>query len=427
MLTVAPKPFAPESLGGAFRGEPHWSYPSLWPGLHASHEAPPPDHPGEVIGTTRLLGGFVRPKGSDAGPLWAINGNHGNMYLFTADGLFVATLFKDMRQGQSWAMPAAQRGLRLNDLTLHDENFWPNLTQTADGQIYLVDGGRTSLVRVDGLDSLRRLPNGTLRLTEADLRLAQGYLVECEARRQKDQGQGVLNVLLRRSAPVVDGKLDDWAGAEWVDIDKRGVAAYFDSNSKPYDVTAAVAVADDRLFAAFRTGDRELLRNSGETPNALFKTGGALDLMIGTDTGADPKRQTPVAGDIRLLVTQVKGKTRALLYRAVVPGTREPVPFSSPWRTISIDRVDDISDQVQLAAAEGNYEFSVPLKVLGLHPAAGQVLKGDLGILRGNGFQTVQRVYWSNKATGLTSDVPSEAMLTPTLWGRWALQMGKRG
>ena len=99
MLTVAPKPFAPESLGGAFRGEPHWSYPSLWPGLHASHEAPPPDHPGEVIGTTRLLGGFVRPKGSDAGPLWAINGNHGNMYLFTADGLFVATLFKDMRKG----------------------------------------------------------------------------------------------------------------------------------------------------------------------------------------------------------------------------------------------------------------------------------------------------------------------------------------
>ena len=35
-----------------------------------------------------------------------------------------------------------------------------------------------------------------------------------------------------------------------------------------------------------------------------------------------------------------------MVYRPVVPGTLEPVPFSSPWRTITIDRVDDVSDQV---------------------------------------------------------------------------------
>ena len=46
----------------------------------------------------------------------------------------------------------------LNDLTLHDENFWPSITQTADGKVYLVDGGRTRLVRVDGLETIRRLP-----------------------------------------------------------------------------------------------------------------------------------------------------------------------------------------------------------------------------------------------------------------------------
>jgi hypothetical protein len=31
----------------------------------------------------------------------------------------------------------------------------------------------------------------------------------------------------------------------------------------------------------------------------------------------------------------------------------------------------------------------------------------------------VHRVYWTNKATGLTSDIPSEAELTPHLWGKW--------
>jgi hypothetical protein len=42
-----------------------------------------------------------------------------------------------------------------------------------------------------------------------------------------------------------------------------------------------------------------------------------------------------------------------------------------------------------------------------------------IGLLRGNGFQTLQRVYWSNKATGITADVPSEAELTPQLWSEW--------
>ena len=45
----------------------------------------------------------------------------------------------------------------------------------------------------------------------------------------------------------------------------------------------------------------------------------------------------------------------------------------------------------------------------------------DLGVLRGSNFQTTQRVYWSNKATAITADVPSEAELTPKLWGKWRI------
>jgi hypothetical protein len=419
VLTTPPNPFSPYSVGAVFKGEPRWAYPSPWPGLHASHESPPPGFPGMAIGTTRLLGDFVTPRGSDAGPLWAINGNQGNMYLFTADGLFVAELFRDVRRGPTWSMPVGQRGMLLNDLTLHDENFWPSITQARDGQVYLLDGARSSLVRVDGLETIRRLPETTVTLGADDLARARAYFVETEAARQMDQGSGTMKVSLRATVPVVDGLLDDWSGADWVGIDKSGVAAYFDSSSKPYDVRGAVAVSGDRLYAAFRTGDPNLLRNSGEMPNALFKTGGALDLMIGADVSADEKRSKPVDGDARLLVTKAKNRTVAVLYRAVVPGTADPVPFSSPWRTITLDRVEDVSAQVQLAGTNGNYEISIPLAALGLKAQAGQRIKGDLGILRGNGFQTVQRVYWANKASGITADVPSEAELTPRLWGRW--------
>lgn len=419
VLTVGPKPFAAQSMGGSYKGVAKWSYPSPWPGLHASHESPAPDRPGQIIGTTRLLGGFVTPKNSDAGPLWSINGNQGNMYLFTADGLFVATMFKDVRQGPLWKMPVATRNMDVTHLSLHDENFWPSITQTADGQIYLVDGANTCIVRVDNVESIQRLPDSEITISADDLAKGRAYFQEKEIARQKNQGQGTLTVALRADAPTVDGKADDWKNAAWVDIDKSGVAAYFNSDSKPHDVTGAVAVSGNMLYAFFRTGEKELLRNTGETPNAPFKNGGALDLMIGTNSKADGKREKPAEGDLRLLITKVKNKTLALAYRAVVPGTKDPVPFSSPWRTINIDRVEDVSADVKLEGVDGNFEVAIPLEKLGLKPSAGMTIRGDIGILRGDSGQTMQRVYWSNKATGITADVPSEAELTPKLWGTW--------
>lgn len=419
-------PLSPYSLTGVLKGEPRWSYPNLWPGLHASHEAPVPDFPGELIGVTRLLGPPVTPKGSDVGPILAFNGNMGPMFLLTADGLFVATLFQDVRTGKPWSMPVAERGMLLNEVAPHDENFWPSITQTADGLVYVQDGARSSLVRVDNLESLRRLPPQPLTVTEADLLKAREVQTRNELARQQAMGNGTLKIAVGTQAPTVDGKLDDWQGHDWAAVDLRGTAANFNSDSRPYSVHAAARVAGDRLYLAWRTTEKDLLRNSGENPIAPFKTGGCLDLMLGTDPGADPKRANPVAGDLRLLVTRLKDKTqdktRATLYRAVVPGTAKPVGFSSPWRTITLDRVDDISAEVEFAASgDGLFEVSVPLAVLEWKPKPGSTVKADLGILRGDGANTLQRVYWSNKGTAIVSDVPSEAQLTPALWGRWEL------
>jgi hypothetical protein len=420
ILTTAPKPFPASAIAGVKNGVPMWSYPSLWPGLHASHEAPVPDRPGVVVGHTRLVGDIITPTKDT--PMFLLNGNHGPVYVFTVDGLFVGQIFQEMRVGRPWSMPLAQRGMLLNDITPSDENFWPFVTQTADGSVYLVAGRPNCIVKVEGLETVRRLPPREIAVSADDLDRARDAMAKAEAARQAAQGRGLLVVPIRKEAPVVDGKLDDWADAEWIDIDKRGTRAYFNSDRRPYDVTAAARVSGDRLIVAWRTGDKDLLRNSGEAPTALFKTGGALDIMIAADPKADPKRTHPVAGDQRLLVTQVAGKTRAILYQAVVPGTKEPVPFSSPWRTITLDRVTDVSDKIALAAADGNYELAVPLALLGLEPRPGLVLQGDLGILRGQGGVTTQRVYWSNKATAIVADVPSEAELRPSLWGRWKFE-----
>lgn len=422
VVTQGIQPFHRYSLSGAKDGKPMWSYPDLWPGLHAGHSAPVPSFPGELIAATRLLGGTFTLKGTDAGPLWAINSNHGMVYIFTADGLFVSTLFEPMRTGKPWNMPVAERGMSLKGISLREENFWPGITATAAGEVYLVDGDRSSIVKLDGLQSIERLPLTKIEVTGEDLKKSIAFQVSTETARQQNAGNGVLKAVIMNTPVVVDGKLDDWKDAAWVDIDKRGVRANFNSNSKPYNVTGAAAVSGERLYAAYRTGDAALLRNSGEIATAPFKTGGALDLMISTSPGADVKRSVPVAGDMRLLVTLVKGKPHALLYRAVVPGTKEAdeIPFSSPWRTVTFDRVDDITAQVEFAQGnDGNFEIAVPLSVLGLKPVLGMSVKGDIGILRGDGSQTLSRMYWNNKSTTIVSDVPSEAELTPGLWGTW--------
>ena len=155
VITLGVAPFDSHSISGMKGGKAVWSYPNPWPGLHASHHAARPTFPGQIIGVTRLMGGFVNPKGSDVGPLWAVNANMGNFYLFTRDGLFVATVFEDVRKGTLWKMPVARRGMPLKGISLHDENFWPSISQTPDGQVYIVDGANCSLVRLDGLE--RRL------------------------------------------------------------------------------------------------------------------------------------------------------------------------------------------------------------------------------------------------------------------------------
>jgi hypothetical protein len=323
-------------------------------------------------------------------------------------------------------MPVAQRGMQLNDITLHDENFFPTVTQIPDGGIYIESGALSALVKVNGLESIHRLPSFPVSVSSDDLKRTEGLAAYREGARQGTIGANILEIALLNQAPPMNGNPDSLAGdIHWAQIDHRGTAAYFNSNNKPYDVQGAVMIADGKLFALWKTSDPQLLKNSGEIENAPFKTGGALDLMIGTDPKADTKRIQPVAGDLRLLVTQVNSKTKAVLYRAVVPGTpiSQRVRFYAPWNGISFDSVTDVSNQVQLAVdGKGDFEVAVPLDLLGLMPQDGLKIKGDIGILRGDGAQTTQRIYWNNKATAIVSDVPTEAMLTPGLWGIWEFQ-----
>ncbi len=431
-----------------------WTYPNRWPSLHAANWGEksrilriPPPAPGLMVGTTRILGQPVVPAGSDAGEIWAITGNMGSKYLMTTDGIFVATLFADRRTPGAFAhVPSAERGTLLNDVTPGEENFWPAITQTSDGSIYLhtmISGGgiltHAAIVRVDGLQTIRRLKPLALHLSPDRLAATHAFLLDREAQRIRREGRQTYRVPIDGEPIVVDGKLADWAGRTWVTIGE------VPSNNRWYKIEAAVAVNHGRLYASLRTAAERhslglLPLAQSKDVHQLLATGGAIELMVGTDPSADPNRMMATRGDLRLLISMVDGQPSALLCRPIATGASQPATFHSTWRDSSWASVEDVSDQVQLAWGEEDsaWELAVPVELLDLEIAPGMAVNADIGIIRTasvlldpsgrklandfggeSGYRTRQRLCWHNQATGFVADAAGEAMLAPALWGTW--------
>jgi len=203
----------------------------------------------------------------------------------------------------------------------------------------------------------------------------------------------------------------------------------------PYNSTFRIAFDATHLYVAYETRHMGPLKNLGNQWDRLFKTGGGVDLHLGVDPKAPPGRNRPAAGDLRLLMTYMGAEPVAALYRPVAPDA----PKSEAWKavspvwSVSFDQVKRLEGVRMARSQEGDgytLEAAIPLKAIGLKPKPQTRLKLDWGILATDpdGAQVLHRSYWSNKATSILSDAPSEAALHPALWGTLRiLDRGGRG
>jgi hypothetical protein len=185
---------------------------------------------------------------------------------------------------------------------------------------------------------------------------------------------------------------------------------------------AAAIIGAENLYLYYDTGDPKFPRNIGQEYPYLFKTGDAFDVML----RAHGRWQElfPGANEERLLITRAPGAdgkiaTRATFYRLREIGAdaAQKFRFTSPVGAVEFDRVEDVSAQIAAKRfGEGRVLITAPLELLGIDRNQTR-LNLDLGILRGDGTQTVQRLYWNNPDTSIVSDIPSEARLTPAQWG----------
>jgi hypothetical protein len=391
-----------------------WTYAVEQPGTHG-YAMGGPFHPGQVLGHFMIVGHETAPKG-DLGEFFVYSSNTGAWHIFTADGLLAGQIFHDLRErgAQSWTFPQHDRGMNLGRLTIGQEHFGGYMGRSfEDDKFYAVAGhNHASVVEIVGLDRFKR-KQGEVSISDASI--AETIAWERETQQRKMFERAPLVEAYRMQMPKLDGSLNEWGqpAARITGFDENDVIAAF-----------YVGFDNEHLYFAYRTFNLGPMKNSGEQLDRLFKSGAAVDMQLGLNPDAPADRKAPVEGDIRLLMSVVKGKPVGVLYRAVVPGT----PPDKTWQVVSpvgratFDEVRVI-DPLLMKVVEDDYgyvaEGAVPLSTLGLKITDGLRIKFDWGMLvtDASGNQVNQRIYWANKATAIVADAPSEAVLTPHLWG----------
>ena len=357
-------------------GKHLWTYPNRWSNVHGSHNAPLPET-GVLQGSMAMLGMAPFDQAAD---VFFLNGNHGRCFLLTSDGIYLDECFTDVRVSYL-----------KNEYRLGGEIFGGMFDRAEKGGAYYVQIGHGPyrIYQLHGIDAAKRI-KGTIQVSADQVAAAE---------------RGTLRKLAEKQIPKT---LQLPGEIRW-------------DQSGKFKVLLRAAVEGEHLQLTWKVEDPSPWINTGRDWTTLFATGDTVDLQIGVNPGADPKRRDPVVGDQRLLIAPFEGKPIAVLYQHRKPGGANPIEFTSPWRGAQVDHVERLSDvHIEVNRSQLGYqiEAKIPLVALGLMRTS-QALRADFGVTFGDaeGTETQLRSYWSNPATMLVDDIPGEIMLHPALWG----------
>ena len=397
-------------------GAVQWSYRNRYPGVHGSHDAPMPA-PGLLIGPLKICG--VARINDTIGNVMLLRGNMGQDFLYTTDGLYIGALFQDGRLPGDDLPPTLEKlkGMPLEMFSQGGEPFNGWFGKQSDGAIRLTTGmaRETGMVlRVGGLDTIRRFDAGILRVDETALAAARSF----KPAQTASAGAPTPTYAIQKTphAPPPGGQSAEWSALPGLSIARPGL---------PDHATVKLAYDETTLYALFDVADSTPWRNEGKDFSRLFKTGDAVDIQLGANPSAKATT-APQAGDLRILISQLNGKPVAVLMQPVDPSAPPSAhrTYSSPVGSKAFDRVQILENvRVSVNVLEGRYivTAAIPLADLHLNAHPGVTIRGDVGFISSNaaGVIDIARTYWANPHTNLVSDLPLEAWLSPDQWGQF--------
>lgn len=397
-----------------YTGELLWSYRNDYPGVHGSHSAGMQEKYGVMIGTLKMMGTFHNNVGDK---FTVIRGNQGCDYVMTEDGYYVATLMQDSRL-VALALPKDMKpGYNMNEFTEGPEPFGGNGSTHSDGvsRFIISSGGRVAIVvRLEGMDTIKHIKPVKFKATLSELEKCWNWV------EPKEEQSGVeiekadkYEMMYAAKGFNLDGAADDWSGYQALRVDADGAAEYAD---------VRLAWNEQNLYALFEVRDDSPMVNNAPEYTRLFKFGDVCDINLSAsgNTQKDIKE-----GDIRILLSKYNGEPVAVLMKQIdslKTGT-ESMQYSSPVTTTLYDTVKIITEaEVVINVTDTGYtvEAQIPWTALNFNsPSTETKMTGDVGLVTGDEFgsKNLARIYYFNKDTGLTSDLPNEAKCYPEKWG----------
>jgi len=411
------RPGAYVSAVDTVTGKLKWHYPNPYPGVHGSHHATMPK-PGVIMGPLKITG--TAKINDQVGSVFGMRGNLGQDFYMTTDGLFISSMFQDFRlPGQVLPDTEAELyGMPIETFSLGPESFNGWFGKQDDGKIRTVTGitgPAGTILEIKGFETIKKFT------VSKPVQVAAQDLVKADADNISRMTKAATpkNYQVKKLAAdfKLDGKSTEWQDIPEMKLERKGA---------PYRGSAKMAYDDKNLYLLYTVDDSSPWLNGGKDFTRLFKTGDSVDLFLNVDPklGKDAKRAKPAAGDVRILISQLNGKTATVLTMPIDPSASEDkkVLYQSPVMTKKHDRVEVMTEAQIKVEKQGNryvVEAAIPLSTIGLVPTKGMTLRGDLGFISSDptGMLNAARTYWSNKNTNLVSDLPQESWFTPQAWG----------
>ena len=357
----------------------------LW---EAGRKAPNFAKPGEIYNPW-VMAGLLGDKAV------AISDESGGMiHFYSPDGFYIGRIFEDFARGDGQPGPYLFNG----------ESFSGQVREFPDRKefrymAYMSQMDSRAFV-LEGVDAPTAMLTGNVSLS-------QHY----GAKRASEEA-AFLSQLAK--APALDGSLAGW----------DQIAPLVIRSGEKDVAFVRLALSGDNLFFRFEVKDASPLANSEPDPKIAFKGGDTVDLYF----GHSGERKDPGAGDVRVLIGLHNGIPTLVGMKPKTEGPKSPQTYSNP---AGFKRTFDFVGQIEGAEASAKkspagYTVSgrVPLsffKPLVFSP--GTELRFDADVLGSDpsGQKTVTRTFWHSAGDSvltLTQDLPTEAWLYPSYWGK---------
>ena len=393
-------------------GKKVFAYPNNYVGVHGGHLAPP-GRTGLIRAAYDFAGTVAMP--APLGNLFVIGTDKGEWHILSSSGYYVSSLFEGDPMKIKWPEEAIP-GANMNSVPpgMGAEDFGGSITRASDGTLY-VQAGKTAFIncKVGGLDTVKVLGSGSLKLSADDMVKAQQFKVK-----YLSVSDSAKSAEVKRKSVVFTADPNKDFGTQVTQF-----------GSDYAWIRTWLAHDDETLYVAWQVDDKTPWINGATGFENLYACGDTVDLQLGVDPGADKKRREAVKGDLRLSIGQFQAKNIAVLYRRISDEKAPKTFYSGTCKGgYTMEFVKTLENVKIEAKSVGNkfyiVEAAIPLKDLGVSLKPGLKLRGDVGVTYSDpeGKDTNLRVYWSNQAAGIVADEVEELKMQPALWGEFSLE-----